>query len=132
MLGQITLLSEISNSSIIIKTKQMKSMKPNDFGKKYLTEQCQKIKLSDFIKKSKQQFKEAILQASIEADGHKLLLNRSRTGFDGTRLWFSCPICNRSAGVLYKHPVSQILGCRKCLKLDYKKHRYSKMIENSI
>lgn len=56
-------------------------MKPNDFGKKYLTEQCQKIRLSDFIGKAKQQFKKAILQSSIEANGYNILLNRSKTGF---------------------------------------------------
>jgi hypothetical protein len=106
-------------------------MKPNDFGKKYLTEQCQKIGLSDFIGKTKGQFKESILQAYIEAEGYQILLGRSKTGFGGTRLWFSCPLCNRRAGVLYKHPVSQILGCRRCLRLDYRKHRYSKMAENS-
>ena len=110
----------------------MKTMKPNDFGEKCLTEQCQKIKLSDLINKAKQQIKEAILQSSIEAEGYKLRLDRSATGFGGIRLWFSCPICNKRAGVLYKHPVSQILGCRKCLKLDYRKHRYGKMIENTI
>lgn len=105
-------------------------MKPNDFGKKYLTEQCQKIRLSDFIGKARQQFKEAIVRSSIEANGYNILLNKSKTGFGGTRFWFSCPLCNRRAGVLYNHPVSQILGCRVCLGLDYKKHRYSKMIEN--
>jgi len=108
----------------------MKTMKPNDFGKKYLVEQCQKIRFSDFIGKAKQQIKESILEASIEADGHQILLNKSKTGFGGTRFWFSCPICNKRAGVLYKHPVSQFLGCRRCLGLDYRKHRYGKMVEN--
>ncbi len=107
-------------------------MSPNDFGKKYLTEQCQKIKISDFIGKAKEQLKESILQASLEADGHHILLNRSKTGFGGIRFWFSCPICNKRVGVLYGHPVSQILGCRECLRLDYRKHRYSKMIENVL
>ncbi len=109
-----------------------KAMKPNDFGKKYLTEQCQKIRISDFIRQARLQIKESFLQVSIEAEGYKLLLNRSKTGFGGIRFWFSCPMCDRRAGVLYKHPVSQILGCRKCLRLDYKKHRYGKMIESSV
>jgi hypothetical protein len=107
-------------------------MSPNDFGKKYLTEQCPKIRLSDFIGKAKEQIKESMFRASIETEGYRILLGRSKTGFGGTRLWFSCPICNRRAGVLYKHPVSQILGCRRCLKLDYRKHRYSGMIENNV
>lgn len=107
-------------------------MSPNDFGKKLLVEQCQKIRLSDFIGKAREQIKESILQASIEAEGYNLLFIRSKTGFGGTRFWFSCPMCNKRVGVLYKHPVSQNLGCRKCLRLDYKKHRYSGMIENIV
>jgi hypothetical protein len=121
------LLLERTSSSIIIKT-----MKPNDFGKKYLTEQCQKIKISDFVRESTSQLKETLIHSSLEAEGYALLLSRSKTGFGGTRFWFSCPICDKRMGVLYRHPVSQILGCRRCLKLDYRKHRYSKMIENSI
>lgn len=97
-----------------------------------LTEQCLKIKISDFTRKVRKQIRESMLQASIESEGYNILLNRSITGFGGTRYWFSCPICHRRAGVLYKHPVSQILGCRKCLKLDYRKHRYGKMIESSL
>lgn len=110
----------------------MKTMKPNDFGKKYLTEQCQKIRISDFVKDSTKQVKEILIKSSLETEGYNILLNSSITGFGGTRFWFSCPICHKRAGVLYKHPVSQILGCRKCLGLDYKKHRYGKMAENSI
>jgi len=121
------LLLERTSSSIIIKT-----MSPNDFGKKYLTEQCQKIKITDFVRESTSQLKETLINASLEAEGYVLLLSRSKTGFGGTRFWFSCPICNQRVGVLYRHPVSQILGCRRCLRLDYRKHRYSKMIENSI
>lgn len=107
-------------------------MKPNDFGKKYLTEQCQKIKIADFIREGRLRLKETLINASLEAEGYNLLLDRSKTGFGGVRFWFSCPICHKRAGVLYKHPVSQILGCRRCLGLDYRKHRYSKMIENSV
>lgn len=107
-------------------------MSPNDFGKKYLIEQCQKIRLSDFIRKTNQQIKETILQATIDVDRLNINLIKSKTGFGGTRFWFSCPICYKRAGALYKHPVSQILGCRKCLGLDYRKHRYSKMIENNV
>jgi len=73
-----------------------------------------------------------LIKSSIEAGGHDILLSSSITGFGGTRYWFSCPICNRRSGVLYKHPVSQILGCRRCLNLDYRKHRYGKMVENSM
>lgn len=107
-------------------------MKPNDFGKKLLTDQCQQIRVSSFVKQVKQELKEALLQSHIEASGYHLTLNRSKTGFGGTRYWFSCPLCQRRSGVLYKHPVSKILGCRRCLGLDYREHRYKGMIENMI
>jgi hypothetical protein len=109
----------------------IKTMKPDDFGKKLLAEQCQKIRISDFVKASNKQIKEMLIKSSLEMEGYSILLNRSKTGFGGTRYWFSCPICHKRSGVLYKHPVSQILGCRQCLGLDYKKHRYSKMAENN-
>lgn len=107
-------------------------MNPNDFGKKLLTDQCQQIRLSDFVRKTRQEMKGALLQSSIKAGGHDILLNRSKTGFGGTRYWFSCPSCQRRAGVLYRHPISGILGCRKCLGLDYRKHRFKGMIENMV
>jgi hypothetical protein len=107
-------------------------MKPNDFGKKLLVEQCQKISVNDFVKISSQQLKEMLVKSALKETGYDIFLSKSKTGFGGTRLWFACPICNKRAGVLYKHPVSQNLGCRHCLRLDYKKHRYSKMIENVV
>lgn len=116
-------------SSLII---MEKTMKPNDFGKKLLVENCQKIEINDFIRLSNKQLKELIIKSSLELEGVSILLNSSITGFGGTRLWFSCPLCNKRVGVLYRHPTSQILGCRSCLRLDYRKHRYSKMIENSL
>ena len=107
----------------------MKLISPNDFGKKILVEQCQKIRFSDFLRKANQQIKEMVLQSLVEADGYNISFGKSKAGSSGTRLWFSCPICHKRSGVLYMHPVSQILGCRRCLKLDYRKHRYKGMIE---
>lgn len=102
-------------------------MSPNDFGKKYLTEQCKKLKISDFMRQSNKRLKEMLLQSYFEAEGCNIVLKSSNTGFGGVRLWFSCPNCNRRVGVLYKYPTGQILGCRCCLRLDYRKHRYNKM-----
>lgn len=107
-------------------------MSPNDFGKKILAEQCQKIRFSDVAKKARAALRKSLLRAIIEAEGYDIELNSSKTGFGGVRHWFSCPICHKRVGVLYKHPVSENLGCRKCLGLDYRKHRYSKMIENNV
>ena len=107
----------------------MKTLSPNDFGKKILTEQCQRIKINDFVRASNEKIKEILIKSALELSGYNVILNISKTGFGGTRFWFSCPICNKRAGVLYKHPVSHILACRRCLKLDYKKHRYKGMAE---
>ena len=107
-------------------------MTPNSYGKTVLTDQCQELRVADFIKKAKLGLKKALLQSIIETEGYKLLLNKSKTGFSGTRYWFSCPACKRRVGILYKHPISEILGCRTCLELDYRSHRYSKMLENDV
>jgi hypothetical protein len=107
-------------------------MKPNDFGKKLLTDQCQQIKLSDFVKETNVQIKETLLRSSIETEGYQILLSSSKTGFGGVRYWFDCPLCQKRAGVLYRHPMSQIVGCRKCLRLDYRKRRFKGMIESVI
>lgn len=106
-------------------------MTPNDFGKKYLADQCQKICFSDFLKEANKQLKKAILQSLIEADGFEISLKESRTGSGGKRYWFSCPVCHKRTNVIYRYPVSQILGCRRCLKLDYRNHRYKGMIEGN-
>ena len=110
----------------------MKTMPPNDFGKKYLVEQCQEIRMADLVKRVKSKLKKALLQSEIEIEDLNVRLSDSSTGFGGTRFWFLCPLCSKRIEVLYRHPVSQILGCRKCLNLDYRKHRYSKMIENKL
>jgi hypothetical protein len=107
-------------------------MNPNDFGKKLLVDQCQQIKMTDFIKKTKALLKETLLQSSLQSDDYDILLIKSKTGFGGVRYWFGCPLCHGRAGVLYKHPLSQRLGCRKCLKLDYRKRRFKGMTENVL
>ena len=107
-------------------------MKPNSYGKTILTDQCQEIRVADFVRKAKRGLKETLLGSAIESDGYELLLSKSKTGFSGERYWFSCPTCQRRAGVLYRHPISEILGCRTCLGLDYRSHRYSKMLENNV
>lgn len=107
-------------------------MKPNSYGKILLTDQCQEIRVADFVKKAKRGLKEVLLQSSIETEGYQLMLIKSKTGFLGSRFWWACPSCQRRVGVLYKHPVSEILGCRICLGLDYRSHRYKGMIESVV
>jgi hypothetical protein len=104
-------------------------MSPNDFGKKILAENCRKIKISEMLREVKRKLKRQLLKYEIEAEGIVVELAESKTGFGGKRFWFTCPLCKRRIGVLYKYPVSQGLGCRRCLKLDYRKHRFKGMIE---
>lgn len=109
----------------------MKTSSPNDFGKKYLVESCQKIKIKDFISKFKIRLKESLLEAELETVGIKIELTTTKTFYNGIRFWFKCPLCQLRVGVLFKHPLSNEIGCRNCLNLDYKKHRYAGMIENN-
>lgn len=110
----------------------MKTLRPNDFGKKYLVEECQKIKIERFLRIYRKKLKELILSSEVEMSGWKVPLTTSKTCFNGIRFWFKCPLCRKRVGVIYKHPVSSIIGCRQCLNLDYRKRRYKGMIEASL
>ena len=109
---------------------KVKSLNPNNLG--LLVEECQKIKISDFLKKSRTELKEAMIKSELEVDGLSIELTTSRTGYNGVRFWFKCPLCGLCAGVLFRHPVNDTIGCRRCLKLEYRKRRYKGMIENRL
>ena len=108
---------------------KVKSLNPNNLG--LLVEECQKIKISDFLGKCKDGLKEAIIKSELEILGLKIELTTSKTCYNGIRFWFKCPLCGRRIGVLFKHPLTSAIGCRHCLKLDYRKRRYKGMIEGS-
>ena len=108
-----------------------KSLIPNNFGKKYLVEQCQKISLKKIFSKYHLDIKKLIASSELEAQGIKIEFITSKTNYGGTRLWFCCPLCKKRIGVLYKHPLSNIFGCRQCLNLDYRKRKYKGMIEEN-
>lgn len=109
----------------------MKSLKLNDFGKKYLVENCQKISIVDFSREAKKKVKESFLLSEIEVAGINVGLSTSETHIGGLRYWFKCP-CGKRVGVLFVHPISQILGCRACLGLEYRKRRYKGMVESNL
>ena len=106
----------------------MKTMNPNDFGKKFLADKCQKISISKLLKKSRYKIKQYLLKSELEHKGIKMSFTNSRTGFGGKRIWFKCPMCSRRVEIIYINPSGNI-GCRKCLNIDYRKHRYKGMIE---
>ena len=110
----------------------MKSLIPNNLGKSFLVEECQRIPIQDYLKIAGRKLKEALLCSELGVNNLSVSLTTSRTNFGGLRYWFSCPSCNRRVGVLFVHPISQIIGCRLCLGLEYRKRRFKGMIEANI
>ncbi len=107
-------------------------MKPNNLGKKYLVEQCQRINITDYNRQVRNQIKGLLISSQIQLEGEQVELATSQTNYKGLRYWFKCPICGNRAGVLFKHIISQILGCRVCLGLEYRCRRYKGMIESKV
>lgn len=106
-------------------------IKPYDFGNNNLVEQCQKINIDDIVRRVNKEVKQQTLQTQIEAMGLKFNLLTTKTRFNGLRYWFSCPTCNHRVGIIYRNPISSQIGCRICLRLEYRKHRYKGMIEGN-
>ena len=102
---------------------------PNDLGKIYLVEECRKVPIKDFLKSYRGKMKELFLTSELEAAGVRVELTVTKGNFGGILFWFKCPGCARRVGVLFRHPVSGVLGCRKCLNLEYRKRRYKGMVE---
>ena len=109
----------------------MKTLNPNDLGKTILVDECQSLRINNFLKKSRVLLKESLLTSELETLGLKIELTTSKTCFNGARIWFVCPLCNKRAGVLFYHPINQQIGCRLCLGLEYRKQRYKGMIEGN-
>ena len=100
-------------------------IKPNDLGE--IIENCQKIRIDDFVREVNKRLKKELLKSSIEVLGVTILLTTSKTRFGGIRYWFLCPLCNKRRGVSYSK--SSKIGCRVCLGLKYRKQRYNGMVE---
>jgi hypothetical protein len=108
-------------------------MRPNDLGgKRFLVEECQKISIKDYVKIAGRKLKEAILCSELGVNEISVSLTTSQTGFGGSRYWFACPMCGRRVGVIFVHPLTQNIGCRLCLGLEYRKRRYKGMIEGDL
>jgi len=108
----------------------MKSMNVNNLGNTFLVEDCQKVAVSDLLRDYKTKLKETILRTQFEMLNENVIKTKTKTGNGGLRFWFMCPRCKRRSGVLLKHPLQNILGCRSCLKLEYKSRRFKGMIES--
>jgi len=105
-------------------------MKLNDLGKKLLVEECQRIDINIFMHSAKLKLIETLVTSELQAGGVTIQLTTSRTGFGGIRHWFKCPLCEQRVGTLFTNAISQNLGCRRCLNLEYRKRRYKGMVEN--
>ena len=108
----------------------MKSLHSYDSGKNILVEDCQKLSISSYLRKAKEKLKDVLINAEVESENLTIELTSSRTHFKGIRYWFKCPQCKGRVGTLFIHPLTKIIGCRKCLSLEYKSRRYNGMIEN--
>ena len=108
------------------------SIIPYDLGNILVVENCLKIKVNHLVSKTQKDLKLSLLSFDIEVLGVKINLTTSKTQFHGKRIWFSCPQCERRVGILFKHPIEEIIGCRGCLNLQYRQQRYKGMIESFI
>lgn len=110
----------------------MKSLSPDDLGKKLLVEECQCLSISTFTRKAKRELKKSFMELQIQVFGNDIRLATSHAHFGGLRFWFKCPMCSYRMGTLFIHPISQKIGCRRCLGLRYRKQAFKGMVENEI
>ena len=101
---------------------------PIDLGTSIAINQCQSLNinaLSDHLKK---------LSGNLFVTVERIVVRIIPTipYFGGERFWFSCPLCNHSCGIIYSHPIVNIVGCRKCLNLTYPQQRYKGMVEQNL
>jgi len=104
-------------------------MNPNNFGRIFLTDQCQKIEMKDFLREAKHDLKKMLLESEIKANDVQVSIRTAKTGNGGERWFFECPVCKRRCTVLFQHPISILLGCRSCLNLKYRKCAKKGMVE---
>lgn len=107
-------------------------MSPINLGNYLVLENCSKIRVSDVISQAKKQIEDVLRSSKIEIGNQLVQLISTDTNFNGKRPWFLCPSCCTKRSFLYKHPISGLLECRKCLGLDYKDQRYKGMNQSPI
>lgn len=110
----------------------MKTITHNNLGKKYLVEDCKNIRVEAIVKEVRKGVALSLIRGDVEIDGFKINLTSKALHHGGQRLWFVCPICQMTVGVLYRHPISNIVGCRLCLGLDYLSRRFKRVVEESL
>lgn len=104
-------------------------MSPIDSGTLFLVEECRRIDFRVVNREAREKLLETLLIAEIKSLGFELPLSTSKTGYGGVRYWFACPLCLKRKRVVYVHPETHIVGCRKCLGLEYRSRRFKGMVE---
>lgn len=108
----------------------MKTIKSIDSGS-FLVETAEQININDLIKQFYLQAKESFIKSQITNEGLEIKLVTSKTRY-GLRFWFTCHMCNRRIGKLYKHPLTGTIACRSCNSLVYKSQKFKGMLEQKI
>jgi len=66
------------------------------------------------------------LQYRVEVNGtghhvdQRVSLSKTLLSSGGSRAWYSCPACDRRAGVLHLPPGEKFFACRSCHGLSYR------------
>lgn len=100
----------------------------NDFGK-ILVDECQRIDMNSLVRRAKQLVRETLLENTPTINGVEVKIVTTKVGNGGYRYWFECPECGKRCSSLFRHPLTQTLGCRECLGLKYRKCAKKGMIE---
>jgi len=110
----------------------MKTMTNNDLGKKYLVEECQKIRIDTIVRQARKGLLDTLIQGMVEIEGFNVKIIESHLYHGGKKLWFQCPLCKLARGVLYQHPLDSQIGCRNCLRLEYRSRAKKGMVDCNI
>ena len=108
-------------------------MSPNDLGKKFIVEECQKIKLPDFLRRYRRTLKELMIGSELEAMGARYeMVTSKNTAMAAPATGSNAPSVALESGYCSNIPLLRSSGLRECLNLSYKKQQYKGMLESLI
>lgn len=95
-----------------------------DFDKNDYIEEATTINVDSILDKLWKSFLVSIKTEGIDINGVKVKVTKTKTNFEGSRHWFTCPTCKKRVKLLYSHPRYNTIACRDCLGLKYlNKHK---------
>lgn len=86
-----------------------------------VAENCQKIRIDDYVRQARNSLKKAIVEAQVLVNDQRVNLSESKTHFGGVRFWFECPECKKRRGILFQDFIGNRIACRICFGLKYRK-----------